>query len=199
MFVLSSSVDQVFGSWIPEDETPQTWIAGPRVRNVLEPTGLSSYCWRQTNSQCESDLQKWFNFDWTKHTLISTIRSRLWQITPLATATKNQPKQSTDHYLCTFQQLLLGKLDILLLALPCRKHGSLQCSTIAERKCPWLQQRHFVDGIKVNCCIFLGLSTGQERDTCYYGKQKSNSLTGTSRQDVDGQSSVAIGLYHDLW
>jgi hypothetical protein len=85
-------------------------------------------------------------------------------LTKLSTNNKRNPV--VFFYLSTFQQLILGQLDVLRFALPCSKHRCLQGSTVAKRQRPRLQQRNFVDGIQMNGCVFLGLSTRQERDSC---------------------------------
>lgn len=63
------------------------------------------------------------------------------------------------------QKLILGSLNILLLATPCSQDWSLQRSAVWESEGPW-SLGLVVDGVQVDWSLFLWLTTWQEGDSC---------------------------------
>ena len=74
------------------------------------------------------------------------------------------PRRLTD--LCTFEQLLLCRGNLVCLACPGLQYRSLQCTAIAEGESPWLTQRLGapVDGVQMDGGILLRLTARQEGD-----------------------------------
>lgn len=64
--------------------------------------------------------------------------------------------------LCTLEEFVLGSLDILRFATPGSEYGGLQGMPVGEGEGPWLTARALVNGIQVDRCVLLGLTSRQE-------------------------------------